>query len=201
MGILLICRKKGVNSISKYTRLFLDFDGTIVNTIKSITDLYNDDFEFYDGFKPLTWDMVNTWNFSECSCTTPEYINEYFNQKRFFDNLDCFDNSFEIIDLLRMTLKITIVSTGDTPNLRIKEKWIKDKMPYCKFIGVDLNKYKDKSHIDMRNSIFIDDCEDNLKTSNASLKICFGDEHPWNKNWDGIRAYNWYEIYKKVIIS
>ena len=54
--------------------------------------------------------------------------------------------------------------------------------------------YKDKSHIDMSDGIFIDDSVNNLETSNAAIKICFGDEYPWNEKWKGIRCANWHEV-------
>lgn len=58
---------------------------------------------------------------------------------------------------------------------------------------------KNKSHIDMSGSLFIDDSAHNLETSNAEIKICFGEIYPWNKNWDGKHYWNWnmiYQIYK-----
>lgn len=35
----------------------------------------------------------------------------------------------------------------------------------------------------------------NLVTSNAKLKILYGDLYDWNKDWNGIRKWNWYEVY------
>ena len=47
----------------------------------------------------------------------------------------------------------------------------------------------------MSDGIFVDDSAQNLFTSNAKVKICFGDEYEWNKNWNGIRCFNWCELY------
>lgn len=33
--------------------LFVDFDSTIVNTIASICELYNEDFKYYKAFHPV----------------------------------------------------------------------------------------------------------------------------------------------------
>ena len=57
-----------------------------------------------------------------------------------------------------------------------------------------MNKYDDKSCIDMGDGILIDDSAKNLEQSNASLKICFGDIYEWNKTWNGIRLKNWMDI-------
>ena len=166
----------------------------IVNTIAGIVSLYNEDFKYYKKFEPVKWWEVNTWDFTECSCTTPEYINTYFNQQRFFDRLTYMDWAKENLDELKETYDITIVSSGFSPNLKAKEIWISKNLPYCEFIGVNLKEYEDKSHINMSDGIFIDDSANNLETSNAAIKICFGDEYPWNKKWDGIRCNNWHEV-------
>ena len=176
------------------SKIFLDYDGCIVNTIKCICSLYNEDFQYYKNFIHINWWEVNTWDFAECNCATPEYINTYFNQQRFFDRIEYMDWAEKILDILKEDFEITIVSSGYSPNLIAKEKWVKEHLPYCNFIGVNLKEYEDKSHIDMFDGIFIDDSANNLETSNAAIKICFGDEYPWNKKWDGIRCANWHEV-------
>ena len=175
-------------------KIFLDYDGCIVNTIKCICSLYNEDSQYYKNFIPINWWEVNTWDFAECNCATPEYINTYFNQQRFFDRIEYMDWAEKILDILKEDFEITIVSSGYSPNLIAKEKWVKEHLAYCNFIGVNLKEYKDKSHIDMSDDIFIDDSVNNLETSNAAIKICFGDEYPWNEKWDGIRCANWHEV-------
>ena len=175
-------------------KLYIDFDGTIVNTIKAIVDLYNEDFQYYKKFKPINWWEINTWDFTECNCATPEYINTYFNQQRCFNRIEYMDWAKKILDELSDDYDITIVSSGYSPNLVAKALWINSNLPYCKFIGVNLKEYKDKSHIDMSDGIFIDDSSHNLITSNAKINICFGDKYEWNKDWIGIRCANWHDI-------
>ena len=157
--------------------------------------MYNEDFQYYKKFIPINWTDVNTWNFTECNCASPEYINTYFNQQRFFDKIEYIDWAKETLDKLKDIYDITIVSSGYSPNLKAKEKWLQENLPYCKFIGVNLKEYENKSHIDMSDGIFVDDSAQNLFTSNAKVKICFGDEYEWNKNWNGIRCFNWCELY------
>ena len=178
--------------------IFIDFDGTIVNTIKSITSLYNEDYKYYKDYTPVCWTNINTWDFSECRCASKEYINTYFNQQRFFDRLEFMDWAKEILDDLIKNYDVTIVSSGYSPNLKAKEIWINEHLPYCKFIGVNFKEHFDKSHIDMGDSIFIDDSSHNLETSNAKYKICFGDIYDWNKDWDGKRCYNWSDVKRYI---
>lgn len=105
------------------------------------------------------------------------------------------DWSKEVLNKLKDKYEITIISSGYSPNLIGKELWINKHLPYCKFIGVNLKKYKDKSHIDMSDGIFIDDSANNLITSSAKKKICFGELYPWNEKWDRTRCFNWIDIY------
>lgn len=168
----------------------------MVNTIAAICLLYNEDFKYYTKFTPVNWWEVNTWDFSECTCTNREYINNYFNQPRFFKNITYMDWANEILEELKDEYNITIVSMGYTPNLRAKEEWIKENLPFCNFIGVNMKEHSDKSHLDLSDSVFIDDSSTNLKTSNALVNICFGESYPWNKDWTGIRCKNWNDIKK-----
>lgn len=34
-------------------KLYIDFDGVIVNTIKAIVSLYDEDFKYYDNYKKI----------------------------------------------------------------------------------------------------------------------------------------------------
>ena len=173
----------------------MDFDGTIVNTIECIVDLYNEDFSYYSDFKHVDWCDVNSWGFTECACADPGYIDKYFNQPRFFRRIDFMSNADVIIPLLAKKYNIYVVSHGYSPNLRLKKVWTELHMPYVKeFIGVNLKEHEDKSCVDMSGGTFIDDSAKNLLTSSAATKICFGDEYPWNKEWNGMNCVNWYDV-------
>ena len=177
------------------TKLFLDFDCTIVNTIKSIVDLYNEDFKYYKKFKKINWIDVNTWDFKECDCASAEYINTYFNQQRFFDKVEFMDNGEEVLKRLSKKYEIIVVSMGYSPNVFAKSVWMNNHMPYAKFVGINFKKHNDKSHIDMSDGIFIDDNAKYLNT-NAKYQICFGEIYDWNRDWTGKRCFNWYEVEK-----
>lgn len=181
-------------------KLYLDVDLTLTDTISAIISLYNEDFQYYSDFVEVKPENVQTYGFEECKCTTKEYINTYFNQKRFFDRLKLMDDyTYKAVSELTEYYDITIVSHGYSPNLRAKEEWIKNNLPMCKFIGVNLKQHRDKSCVDMSGGVFVDDGANNLETSNAALKICFGKEYPWNKDWTGIRVSDWWTLYNKLV--
>lgn len=187
-------------NINKPT-VFIDLDGVVLNTIKCIVNLYNEDFKYYPKYEKVDWTDVDSWDFTELKAAKPEYINHYFNQKRFFDNVEMFESAKKVIDKLSEKYNIKFVSLGYAPNLLLKDEWVKDNFPYAEFIGVDMKYYKDKSHIDMSGdgNVFIDDRSDNLETSNVPIKICFGDCYDWNTDWISddkctFDAFKWNEI-------
>nr|WP_207723913.1 hypothetical protein [Mediterraneibacter hominis] len=181
-------------------KLFLDFDGVIVDTITAIVDLYNEDFLKYSGFKKVLPSEINSWSFEECKCASSEIFDFYFNTPRFFNHLKFMENAESLLWLLMYDFDVYVVSHGHTPNLNLKSEWIYNHISKdIKFIGVDLDKHKDKSCVDMTDGIFIDDCANNLKTSNATYKFVFGEEYPWNKEYGYIRCISWIDLYKELI--
>lgn len=178
-------------------KLFIDYDSTIVNSIKRICQMYNDEYVFHPKFKPAMWQFVETWDFKDqCPLALEGLITYYFNREDFFnENLEYMENAKEIIEKLSTKYDIYVPSLGYRDNLYYKEIWLKENLPFVKFIGCNFDDVDDKKHIDMSNGILIDDCAKNLITSDAEVKICYGDTYDWNKNWDGIRKWNWYEIY------
>lgn len=104
-----------------------------------------------------------------------------------------------VIPKLAEHYKIVFVSHGQQPNLVQKKELLRGIFPFAKFIGVNWNEYKDKSHIDMSDGIFIDDSAKNLITSNAEECICFGDEYEWNEKWNGKRISNWCDLEKYLL--
>lgn len=179
--------------------IYSDFDNVIGNSIKRITELYNEDYKYYPNYHYIYWTDINTYDFKECSCAKTKDLTQYFKQPRFFKGVEFMDNAKEVLSKLNDKYEIIIVSMGFQPNLFGKEIWIKDNLPFAKFIGVDMEEYKDKSYVDMTDGILIDDEKRYLDSSNAKQKICFGEEYEWNKQWTGKRCYNWYEVEKYLM--
>jgi 5'(3')-deoxyribonucleotidase len=125
-------------------------------------------------------------------------VDNYFNDVRFFDNLEYMDNAYEVLNRLKENYAIYCVSMGNTVNLALKNTWLRKNLPFVEFIGCNFNEVEDKRHIDMSGGILIDDVVKNLETSNADVKLLFGDEYQWNDKWDGIRCYNWYDVEKEL---
>ena len=156
--------------------------------------MYNEDNRYYPNYHYIHWTDISTWDFKECNCAKTKHIKRYFTQPRFFAKVEFMDNAKEVLFRLKDKYEIVIVSMGIQPNLFGKEIWIKDNLPFAKFIGINTEKYKDKSSIDMSGGILIDDEQRYLENSNAKEKICFGEKYEWNEDWKGKRCFNWTEL-------
>ncbi len=177
--------------------LYVDFDCVIVNTIKKIVDLYNDDHGYCKDFIPVDWTTINSWKFEELFLEPYSVIDRYFSQPRFFRDLEWMDNAEEVLQRLSEKYEIKVVSIGTRENLVGKQLWLLKNMPYARFIPVLFGEEEiDKSEIDMSDGILFDDRVANLINSNAKTKVCFGDIYSWNRNWDGIRCANWHDVEK-----
>lgn len=178
--------------------------GCIVDTIAAIVELYNDDFQYYKKFKKIYPEDIDTWDFKECSCASTKFINTYFNTKRFFEYLKFMPDAYNSIMLLARKYDVYIVSHGYSPNLKLKENWIKNNLPFgIEFIGVNLKKHSDKSCVNMSDGVFIDDKLSNIKSSNAKKNILFGKEYSWNidnsDNKNYIRCFTWNEVLYELL--
>lgn len=72
---------------------------------------------------------------------------------------------------------------------------------YDEDIGVDWETHNDKSHVDMSNSIFVDDSIRNLETSSAKYKILYGEYMDWNNtNIEFIRCKNWLDLNNQICL-
>jgi len=179
-------------------KIFIDLDGVVINTIKTIVNLYNEDHIFFKDFVPVDWKNIKTWDFTELNLVSKEYIDKYFCTPRFFQKCELMIGAKWIIHKLAEDYSIIFCSSGRYPNLQLKRRWVRSQFSVGDFIPVELPTYIDKSHIDMSDSIFIDDCSSNLQTSNALVKICFGEIYDWNKDWNGIRCEDWITTYNYI---
>lgn len=173
-------------------KIFLDFDGTIVNSSKRFIEIYN---ELTND--KADWTKINNWNFSDqCSFLTNKMIGEIFAMKEFFVNLDFYNkNTLEIFNELKQKYEILITTIGSPMNIAYKTKWIKDNLNHDNMILLSQNSTTmDKSIVSMANGIIIDDHEDNLFSSDADMKISFGVRKGWNKNWEGKVCLDWTEL-------
>ncbi|SCG88040.1 Guanylate kinase [uncultured Clostridium sp.] len=190
-------RAKNTYGSKEIKRVYIDLDNTVFDTLDTILYFYNKEFKYHEGFKEIEHGDVQAYGCSECNLLTKKCLNGYFNRSNFYELTHINTIFWDVLALIvKKGWKPVFVTVGSIPNIAAKKAWFKDGIINhydATFIGlVDV---KDKSSVDMSDSIMIDDHPDMLNSSNAAVKICFG-EYGWNKDWEGLRAKNWKEAYK-----
>ena len=180
-------------------RLIVDFDNVLVDSTQAIVDLYNEDFQYYKDFKKIRGCDVGSYGFHELTLATKAYLNQLWNQPRFFHILKLMPYAREVLEILSIQYDIEVATLGDPANLKQKSYFINDKFPNLikKTHLINFEEYQEKSHIDMSDAIFIDDLPRNLTTSNAEQKFLFGDNFSTETS-DFIRLSNWHEVLKEL---
>lgn len=181
-------------------KLFLDFDNTIVNSTKAFVEVHNlicgKRYMFNKESIPQ-WELVKRYDFTDqipdLNSITKHAI---FDSVDFYDRLEFYDNAKEIIEELSSKVEVQVVSMSTYQSLVHKGRKLEIDLPKVKFQPIIYSHYKDKSHIDMRNGIFIDDVTKNLYTSSADKNICFkyqGITQDVNEDWKGEALTAWDE--------
>lgn len=186
--------------------LFLDFDGTIVNSIKAYCNVYNNKWKNHKDFKEANPDDVYYWDMRDV-CPLEHDIEGAFASPDFFKNLE-FMNILTryYIKELQQAYNIIICTIGSHYNIHHKSKWIANNLPFIENAIYLVNRSNgnvkmDKSLPNMEDGIIVDDNIKNLETSNAKYKIIFGKEYDFNLDKDNKywRASNWEQLYVTLI--
>lgn len=177
--------------------LFLDFDDTICLTSKQFVKLANKKYK-----KEEDWNNINRWDFKDLYPEiTNNDIDNIFSSEDFFVGLELCENCLDVINSVKNLVNIHIATIGTDKNLKNKMKWIKENLNMdFNFNGILDTGINDKSSIDMSGAIFVDDRIDNLRSSNANIKILYRNYH--NYSWQQIEPNDniyvvdsWKQIY------
>lgn len=178
-------------------KIFIDIDGVLWNTAKSIVTLYNKKYG-HNG----KWEEALEWNFSPAipEGTSEKIIDELFESNQIYEGNHTIDGAVEYINILNQEFdNVYFCTVGKNINNSQKLKMLKRLVPNVKVITISFpgEVLADKSMINMAGSIFIDDHSKNLLSSNAKYKILFEPygEKNWNIGYSGIKLKSWKEVY------
>lgn len=169
--------------------LYLDYDNTILDSSKILIESYY----LLTGVKPATYNDF-TWN---CDIAFPphsdrEIIHKIFDIPLFFKlaNDNILPSALHILHELTPYYNIHIVSCGTDSNLKLKEAWCKEHVPFItSFIGLNqTSKTFDKSSV-AKNGVIIDDRLDALLSSENCLKVLFrynDNPYQWQEGYDNL---------------
>ena len=185
-------------------KIFLDVDNTIINSTKAICEWYADKYDHAIKLHAITnpdWTKVKKWDFSDETPTIPERdIREAFDSDYFFDNVEFFDGAKEVLTKLTNDERFEIIfcSIGTVKNISNKMKFLEEHFPNTTQIMLRNGVKMDKSIVNMEKSVFVDDNQDNLFSSNAKYNVCFSYDNDldkdWNSKWKGLISEDWLDV-------
>lgn len=181
----------------KRIRLYVDLDDTVLDSSEAVIEILNKKH----GMNKTINDLKD-WNFrSIYHNMTSEMVVSIFDSDEFFDTVKINGEFADFYKKHANDFKFVFVSKGYKANIDKKRALIEDKFPGSEFIPClfypDVDCDYDKSHIDMRGGIQIDDRFDCLCETNASCKILIdnGRDLKWSrqtKTIDGLyKARGW----------
>lgn len=184
-------------------RLFIDYDGTIIDTIQSYVDVYNELYCNHPNFKIAESHLVNQYDLKD-QCPLVGNVLDIFQHELFFKFAQLINhNTYEILEKLNNKYKIIICSIGTPRNIALKACWLEEKFPFIKDYVLITNPtcHMNKSMVQMKDSIFLDDIPSNLISSNAeySDKYLFGKIYPWNEGYKGNWCRDWTEVGERLL--
>lgn len=186
-------------------KLFIDYDGTIIDTIDAFCSVYNELYCNHPYFKTAESDLVNQYNMKD-QCPLVDNVLDIFQHELFFKFARLInDNTYEVLVDLSKKYQLIICSIGTPRNIAYKACWLEKKLPFIKdyVLISNPNCYMNKSIVNMEDSIFLDDIPSNLISSNCNEKdkYLFGKRYPWNDEslWNSKWCSDWNEVGDRLL--
>ena len=180
---------KKLTSISdKANQIYIDVDGVLFASNEAMCTLLNRIYH-----KHHKGSEVTDWNYTNLYPTNSEEIERLFASKEFFDNVRLIRGAKTYLTKYRE--KIVIITKGTTANF-VRKRWLFNQLGFEDIPIIPIPFNVSKGIINMKGGLFIDDCTNNLKESNAKYKVMFmeyndGKEREWQMGWNKDRLYDW----------
>lgn len=179
---------------SNINTFIMDFDGTLVDSIKAYCAAYNQIYGHRPSFKPANPDLVSRWDLKD-QCPLENDPERMFSSDEFWDHLELMPGAKEFMDHAKENHDVWICSIGTPLNIAKKALWIEKNLNHKQIILLSKNKADmGKDFIYFDQAVLVDDHEKNLFGAGIQKKICFGRKYDWNKNWDDLRAADFNEL-------
>lgn len=195
--------------MNKIRKIILDFDNTMVDTVKAAQETYNILYSSHPDFKPIQLTTTTVpYMVSKWLPLLNEWAPELFDSDIFFEKVKPFPNAVEVLKKLveKYGYEIIGCSYGSYKNIIKKCDYIPRVFPFIKkfipVIGIH-----SKSMINMRDAYFIDDFPQYLISSDAydvGRAYRFSYYTYTDYNWDGpvIPNYEYMEkLFTKLLLE
>ena len=181
-------------------KLFIDVDGTIINTAEKFIDKYCKEHNINKTINDL-----KDWGFK--SIDRKMHINEflrYIETEEFFETIELDENFLKFYVMNEANYEWIFITKGTKKNLELKERFLRESLPnFNNVMYIGIENGEDKKIYNMKNAIQIDDNINNLNT-NARYKILI--KNYLDTNYNRIQApsddiyemNNWKEIAESI---
>lgn len=151
-------------------KLFVDFDSTLVNSREVAIEIFNKMFK-----KNFTPGELKKRNFTDLYETvTTKMIHEVFSSDEFYNNLEFNEDSYKILTAYSEFYNIQLVTKVHREGMAKKAEWISKNISNKVIPNIILvDTETSKSDIDMSNGIIVDDFVENIRETNAKIKILY----------------------------
>ena len=184
-------------------KVYIDADDTILDSSVAIIDILNK-----KNNTNKTIHDLRDWNYRDIDGTmNGDKILELYESEEFFNTVKVKENVKDYLKEIIEKISVFIVSKGTQKNLNKKEEFFKKELgiPF-NFKGLSFTEGQDfnKSSVDMRNGIQIDDRMDCLRHTNAAVKILLRNNanYSWNipdVNMENLYVVNSWEEIQEII--
>lgn len=180
--------KKLTHLSDKVDKIYIDVDGVLFASNEAMTSLLNRKYhKHYRGID------VTDWNYTDLYPTNQEEVEKLYESEEFFNAVKMVRGAKTYLTKYRD--KIVIVTKGSVKNF-VYKRWYFDRIGFKDIPIISIPFNVSKGIINMKGGLFIDDCTNNLKESNAKYKVMFmeyndGKTRSWQKDWHKERLYKW----------
>ena len=185
-------------------KIFIDFDDTIVNSTETFVRVYNKRY----GTKVRCDDIVNHGFKPQLDVRASEVVN-IFSSNDFRKELKPFHGVYKALKELKSNgfELYLITNCSDTSTVQ-KLKWFEGHQKYSNLfdgkIFLSLCKPYDKSVVDMKGAVLIDDHKENHKLSNAEAHLAYNTNT--NRTWcpteeDGVKVFDSWAKIKDYLVK
>lgn len=151
-------------------KLFVDFDSTLVNSREVAVELFNEMFK-----KEFTPSELKRRNFTDLfPSVTTKVIHEVFSSDEFYKRLLFKEESYKLLTIYSEFYNIQLVTKINRKGIAKKAEWISRNIsskviPNIIFVDTQTS----KRDIDMSEGILVDDFIDNIRETNAKIKVLY----------------------------
>lgn len=207
--------KQPNNEIEKIA-IYVDADDTIMKSSEAVIKILN---KKYNITPPKTIKDLRDWRYrSIYGLLGNDEVDNIFDSDEFFDVVELDNEFLSFYKANQKDFSFIVVTKGTKDNLKKKEEYLKKILgDSFEFIGIETKRQQydeyydkelgfkrrkiDKSSVNMRHGIQIDDRTDNLITTNAPVKILYKHDSDmyWNRDYENVNNLYAVNTWKEII--